>query len=196
MCKKSPYRRGILAALCLCLGLTLTLSPAAAFGEEIAGREYNNFSGTLIDGAPAEHRVFVGVRGTTTLSLSFIGGNSSILLEIFDSNNKRVYQKRTATANKFMIDHLEVGSYLLRLTPAQKIPRDLPYQLEVLMPKTTYVTFEEESAPLAAPGEALTDDTAGSGLKPIPFSVYIVFMVMLFWGWLSFWVYRTLKGSR
>ncbi|MCL1789816.1 MAG: hypothetical protein FWG40_00395 [Peptococcaceae bacterium] len=183
----------------LCLGLVLMFFPAGTLsGEEIMGREIKEFSGILKNSVPVEHNFFVGTHGTTTLTLSFIGGSSSILLEVFDSDSQCVYQKQTPIANKMMINHLEMGGYLLRMTSIQKTPGDLPYQLEILMPKKTYLTLEDERIPLIAPSIAITEDgtvAAESWLKPIPFGVYIVFLCMVLWGWVFSRFYRRFKNN-
>lgn len=170
------------------IGIILTLCPVSSlWAEEIIGREVSNFSGTLNNGVVAKHRVYAGSKGTMNLTLSFVGGNSSIQLDVIDGQNQSVYSKQILMANKIAV-HLEAGGYIIRLTPILKNREDLPYQLEALMPRTTYITMEEEKVPLAAPDA----ETPAATFKPIPFKAYIIFLLMLLWGWLSVYLYRFL----
>jgi hypothetical protein len=177
--------RGFVLCLFLCIFLCL-FPPAALYGEEIVGREAEDFSGTLQNGVPAEHRILLSTEGTMSLTLSFVGGNSDILLEVFDRNKKCVYRTKAIMAGQFLIRHLPVGNYLLRLTPIQKVQKDLPYQLQVLLPKTTYLNIEAEEVPLAAENS--------EGFAPIPFSAYAMILLMLLWGALAIYLYRFLRN--
>jgi len=152
------------------------------------GRGAEEFSGTLKNGLPAEHRILVGTEGTMSLTLSFVGGNSAILLEVVNRNNRVVYRTQTPMAGQFIVHDLPVGNYILRLTPIQKVRKDLSYHLQVLMPTATYIYIEEEEKAPLATAEIL------AGTKPFPFSAYVMMVLMILWGILAAYLYRFLRN--
>ncbi|MCL1810241.1 MAG: S8 family serine peptidase, partial [Clostridiales bacterium] len=149
---------------------------------EVVERKPYSFSSQAKQGAVVTHtNITSDQSGWMDLKVTSLDKNMTIIAEFIDSATKQVIVKDTFSAAGMKQYQIEDGRYELKVT-IDKANGNSKYDISLLMPENSVVTFEEEEVPLAFYPEAETDR--------MPLTIALFLAAILTSAFMTMWLVR------